>query len=162
MAACRCACFSGLTQLTKEALQQIATRWLQYVADDSGAMIEAGLLQQIHQRAGASCFGIGGTVYDQRDSGLYDGPRAHRAWFEGDIEPTVQQPPCIEMTARLCDCDHFCMCNRTAQVLAFIIAASDHCVVMDDNGADGDFADRTRFFRLGDGQFHPVFMFRCC
>ena len=94
--------------------------------------------------AGAG-FGIGCGVDEAGDAGVEDGAGTHGAGFESDVEGAafvifVQQTVIFEGAAGVAEGDDFGVGGGVVVAEDAVLAAGDDLALVDDDGADGDFA----------------------
>ena len=76
----------------KEFLEQSGALRLQHPAVNAGVVVEA-LLKEVEHRPAAARLVILRPVVYGRDAGVDDGPGAHGAGLQGDVEGASGQPP---------------------------------------------------------------------
>ena len=123
-------------------------------------MIEAFVLQEVHQRACGAGFGVAGGEDDAVDAGQDKGASAHRARFQGDEEGDAAQSPGIEGAGRRLDGDDFGVGCRIAVALAAIVGTGDDFSVANSHGADGNFAFGRGEVSLFEGKAHEALVVR--
>jgi len=121
-------------------------------------VIKTGIVGEVVQRAGRAPLGVVAAEDDAGDAGQDDGPHAHGAGLQRDIEGTVQEPPGTKFPGGFSDGDHLGMGGRVLSRLAQVVAAGDDAAVAHDHAADRHLVLVLGLAGLGDGAGHPVFV----
>src|SRR5690606_8052204 len=79
--------------LRKERLEQCAAVGGEHTSDDSAAMVQARIVGDRIERMTCSGLRVSGRVDHAGYARLHDGPRAHWAGLESDVERAIDQPP---------------------------------------------------------------------
>lgn len=133
-----------------------------FVGEDAGfelgAVIEAGIGEDLVEVFDGAGLGIGGGVDDTIEAGEDDGAGAHDTGFEGDVEGAAGQSPVAEGGGGGGDGKNFGVGGRIVQGLALVEPFADNTIFMDDHGADRDFLLGVGFLRKPEGLFHKIFI----
>lgn len=123
-------------------------------------MIEAVVIGNLVEGVASAGFWVDCAVDDSGDASLDDSAGTHRARFQGDIERAVQQPPGTQGFGGLRDGNHLGMRGRVFQHFALIVRGGDDSVLMNDDGANGDFRFIERLTGFFQSEPHPGFVQR--
>ena len=114
-----------------------------FVGEDAGsdeaAVVEFGHLEEIHEPAGATAFGIGASEDDSPQPGMDNGSGAHWAGFLGDIQLAVGESPIADGSLGLSDGKNFGVRSGVLELFHLIVGARDHTPFEDHNRADRNF-----------------------
>lgn len=124
-------------------------------------MVEAFVGGDFKEGMTSAGLGVGGRVYDTRHASLHNGPGAHGAGFECDVERAIDEPPGTERFGRLGNGDHLSVRGWVMKHFPLIEAFSDDATViggiaLDHHGADGNFVRVERFDGQVEGVSHPT------
>ena len=142
----------------KELRQDAAALFAKHAADCQDAMIESRILGQSVKRSAGAGFRIERAEDQSRNPRLHDRSRAHRAWFQCDVETSPFEPPVADGNRRSCDRQHFSVGKRIAPAVSLVAAGSDQFAVADEDRADRSFLSGERLFRQLQGGPHPTFV----
>lgn len=112
------------------------------------AVIEAGVLADLKEGDARSGFRIVAAVDDAPNAGVDEGPGAHRAWLEGDVDRHLAQAKGPEAMGCGAKGDKLSVRGRILAPLARISAARDDLILIDGDSAHGHLAERRRGVRL--------------
>jgi hypothetical protein len=104
------------------------------------AVVEARVVAQREQAAGGAGLGVGGAVDEAGDAGVDEGPGAHRARLEGDVEGGAVDSPAALVATGLAEGDDLGVAAGVGGGLAGVEAGADDGAGVDDDGADRDVA----------------------
>ncbi len=117
---------------------------------------EAGVVGDIESAAAATAFVVAEAEDDFGDSGVDDSAGAHGAGFFGDEEGAVGESPVFEFGGGLGDCEDFGVGGGVFEGFDLVEGSADNLVIVDDDGADGDFAGVVGVGGLFEGLGHVV------
>ena len=106
---------------------------------DVHPMIQPGVVQQVVQGMHGAGLRIDRAIDENGNAGLEDGPGAHRARFQRDVERAAIEPPRSQRMGRLGDGDHLGVGRGIVELLSLIVGAGDHLAMVDNRRADGHF-----------------------
>ena len=143
------------SQATEEALEQAGTFPVQHTAGDLAGVIEARILDHVPQRAAGSGLWVVRPEHEPRDPCQHDSASAHGAWFEGDVENAVLEPPRPQGPRRLAQGDQLGMRRGILTAFGDVPTSTD-----DGSSAHNEGADRHLVLLGGDvrplqGATHP-------
>jgi len=98
-----------------------------------------------------ACFGVGCGVDETRDACVEYGSGAHGAGFECGVEGAVFQAIVAQMEGGLTEGDDLGVGGGVGVAEDAGLAAADDLILVDDDGADGDFAADFGGLGFGDG-----------
>ena len=114
---------------------------------DFDLVVELGVVEDAEDRTAGAGLGVGRGVDQACDAGVEDGAGAHGAGFEGDVEGAalvfaflIDQAIVGEGAGGVAESDDLCVGGGVVIAQDTVLAASDDLAVVDDDGADGDFA----------------------
>ena len=107
---------------------------------DFHLMVEAQVGEDFETGADGTALGIVGAVDEARDTRLDDGASAHAARLDGDVERRIGEAIIGEKASGFAKCDDFGVSGGVAIADGAIASTSENLAVMDEHGADGDFA----------------------
>jgi hypothetical protein len=119
-------------------------------------MVEARVGEDFEAGADGAAFGIIGAVNETGDAGLDDGAGAHTAGFDGDVEGGVRKTVVAEKAGSFSKNDDFGVGGGVAIADGAIASTSENLAVMDEHGADGDFARCGCRARFGECFVHKL------
>jgi len=124
-------------------------------------MVEAWLGEDFEAGADGAAFGVVGSVDETRDTSLDDGACAHAAGLDGDVERGISEAVVGEKAGGFAKNNHFRVGRGVIVVDGAIASTSKNLIVVDEHGADGDFAGfgggagfRQRFLHELNVSFH--------
>jgi len=103
-------------------------------------VIEDRVVQDFKTRTDGAAFGITRAVDEARDAGLDEGAGAHAAWFYRDVECCSRHAVVAEEASSFPDNDDLGVSGGVTVTNCTIAGAGEDFAVVDDKGADGDFA----------------------
>jgi hypothetical protein len=103
-------------------------------------VIESGVSEKFETRTDGPAFGVVCAVDQARDARLDDSARAHAAWFNRDVERCARHAVVAEGARCFANYDDLCVGRRVAVSDRAVAGAGENFTVMDDAGADRDFA----------------------
>ena len=107
-------------------------------------MVEARVVGHLIQAADRTGLRVGGSEHHPPDPAVHDGPGAHGARLEGDVEVAVVEAPVPHSSRCIAQREHLGMRRGVAGEFAFVVAGGDDVPV-----AHHDRADRHVAVRLG-------------
>lgn len=119
-----------------------------------GLVVEAVVFQEIHQRPGASRFRVEGPEVHLFNTGQDDGPGAHGARLESDVELRSFETPALEVRRGLGDGQDFGMGRGVLQRFAEVVRFPDDPALVDNHAAHGYLALLEGAFGLTVGALH--------
>jgi hypothetical protein len=117
-------------------------------------VIESGVGEDSETRADGAGFGVVCAIDEARDAGLDDSAGAHAAGLNRDVERCGKDPVIAEKAGGFANHDDFSVGGRVTVANGAIARAGEDFTVMDDAGADGDFAGRSRGAGFLEGDLH--------
>lgn len=132
----------GLTPFAEERLDDGGAVGGEDVGRDFYLMVEAGVGEDFEAGADGAAFGIIGAVDKARDTGLDDGARTHAARLNGDVKRGVREAVVAKEAGGFAQRDDFGVGSGVAIANGAIASTGEDFAVVDDHGADGDFAGR--------------------
>jgi hypothetical protein len=121
---------------------------------DFDLMIEAGVRKDFETGMDGAAFRIVGAVDQARDAGLDDGSGAHAAGFDGDVEGRAGETMVAKKTRGLAEDEDFGVSGGIVVADGAVAGTSEDFPVMNEDGADGNFADRSGGVGFGEGLLH--------
>lgn len=121
-------------------------------------MVEAVVFEELVESANGAGLGVADAEDDARNAGQDDGPGAHRAGFEGDVERGAEEPPVAHGLGGLGDGDHFGVGGGVVQRLALVVGPGDDAAVADDATADGHLVGVACGSGFAEGHVHESFV----
>ena len=126
-------------------------------------MVELGVVEDAEDRAAGSGLGVGRGVDQAADAGVEDGAGTHGAGFEGDVEGAAfGQAIIIQGAGGVAESDDLGVGGGVVVAQNTVLAAGDDLAVVDDDGADGDFAITLGGAGFGDAGVEVVEVVRRC
>ncbi len=119
-------------------------------------MVEARVGEDFEAGADGAAFGIVGAVDEARDTGLNDGARTHAAGFNGDVERGVRETVVAENAGSFAEDDDFGVGGGVAIADGAIASTGEDFAVVNEHGADGDFAGCSRCARFRERLLHEL------
>ena len=92
-----------IPECTEEVFELLAALFLFEIWDDLASVVESGIIAELIECAHGTGFGVWCAIDQSSDPGVDDQPGAHRAWFEGNDEGAVIEPPVGDGLASLDD-----------------------------------------------------------
>jgi len=142
----------------KEIAQQVATTLFRNAADHLGSVVAGGLFEKPRPVLDPAAFRIIGAENHLADAGECDRSRAHRTWFQGNIEVARDQSGNFQASAGVANHKYFRMCRRITVHLNTIAGCCEYDTGrgINDDGADRNFSSRRRQFSLFNGRCQEV------
>ncbi len=106
--------------------------------------------------ADSTALGIVGAVDEVRDTGLEDGACAHAARLDGDVEGGIGEAVVAEKAGGFSQDDDFCVGGGVAIANRAVAGTGQNLAVVDDHGADGNFASCCRSARFEERFLHEL------
>ena len=151
--------FPQSSLLCKEIAQQPAALGTQQAREYLGLVVHPRIGQQPVERLDSPRLRIGRPVDDPRQTGLQNGPRAHRAGFERHVERAAGEPPAADRFGRLRDGDHLGMGRRVTKLFPLVVRGGYELAILHDHRPDRHVARGLRLTGLLDGELHVVLVF---
>ena len=145
-----------LAALSEERLNDGGAVGGEDTGGDFHLMIEARVGEDFEAGADGTAFGIVGAVDETRDTGLDDGARAHAAGLDGDVECGIGEAMVAKKTGGFAKNNNFGVGGGVAITDGAIASTGEDFALMDDHGADGDFAGYGRGTSFGQGFLHVL------
>ena len=128
----RAAIEHGLAARGEEGLQERGRLAGQQAAVDLGAVVEAGLAEDVEHAARGARLRIGRPVDDARHASEHDRARAHRARLQGHVEDRVGDAPAAEPLRGLAHRQHLGMGGGIGAQLALVARRGEHLALAHD------------------------------
>lgn len=143
----------------EEGAQQLAAFLCQEPPFATRMVVEALIRgQQVESPPGGSALGIGGAEHQPLDPGVDNGPGAHDARLQGDIEGRSWQPVVPDPARGLTEGQDLGMGTGVMARDRPVPALSDHLAVAHQHRTDRDLALGLGLFGQGQGTAHPAFI----
>ncbi len=130
------------------------------VGEDAGGdfdvMVEARVGEDFEAGADGAAFGIVGAVDEAGDTGLDDSARAHAAELDGDVERGIRKAVVAKKACGFSQSNDFGVGRGVAIADGAVAGTGENPAVMDEHGADGDFAGGGRETSFGQGLLHEL------
>jgi len=107
---------------------------------DFHLVVEAGVGEDFEAGTDGATLGVVGAVHEAGDAGLDDGAGAHAARLDGDVERGVGEAVVAEKAGGFANDDDFGVGGGVAVANGAIAGTSEDLGVVDEHGADGNFA----------------------
>jgi hypothetical protein len=131
-----------------------------FCCEDSGGgfylMVEARVGKDLETGADSATFGVVGTVDETWDTGLDDGAGAHAAGLDGDVERGISEAIVAEKAGGFAKGNHFRMGCGVIVADGAIAGTGQNLAVVDEHGANGDFAGYRRGARFCERFLHEL------
>ena len=144
--------------MAKEVLQERAALQLKDTAGELTAVVEFGVLEQVHEAARGAVFGGEAAEHDAAYARVHDGARAHGAGLFGDVEVAVRKAPVLDGGFCLGDGEHFSVGGGVLELLDLVVGARDDAALADQDGTDGDFVLGAGTVGEAQGFAHEIFV----
>ncbi len=112
----------------------------QNAGGDFYLVVEPRVGEDFEAGADGAAFGIVGAEDKARDAGLDEGTRAHTARLNGDVEGGIRKAVVAKPAGRFSQTDDFSVGSGVAIAHGAIARTGKDLAVVDEQGADGDFA----------------------
>ena len=122
-------------------------------------MVEGFVLEDVEKGTATAGLGVHGTHDNSVDAGLNDGAGTHLTRFKRNIEGAALEAPVVYKLGSLFDGGNLCVGEGGLVGVATIVAAADYLAFVDDNAADGNFAELVGLAGFLQGFFHVFFIF---
>jgi len=106
--------------------------------------------------ADRAAFGVVGAVGEARDTSLDDGARTHAAGLDGDVEGCIGEPVVAEQAGSIAKDNNFGVGGGVVVANGAVAGSGEDLAVMDEHGADGDFAGCGRAARFRERCLHEL------
>jgi hypothetical protein len=146
----------SLTACGKERLENCGAIGSEDASGDLHLMVEARVREDFEAGADGTTFGIVGAVDEARDTGLDDGTRAHAARLDGDVQRGIREAVVGKTPCPLAKDEDFGVRRGVAIADGAIAGAGENLAVVDEQGADGNFAGRGRGVRFSERFLHEL------
>lgn len=125
---------------------------------DSHPVVQAGMVDNLHDSRDGSGFWIGCAEDKPGDAGVDDGSGAHGAGLKGDVERASTKPIIPQFTSGFAQGDDLGVAAGIVCGGDLIPSAADDAAIADDHGSYGDFA--SYFGPMGQAErlLHPEFV----
>jgi hypothetical protein len=157
----RCGESYGLAAFGKERLDHGGALGRQNAGGDFYLVVEAPVREDFEAGADGAAFGVVGAVDKTRDSGLDDGAGTHAAGLDGYVERGVGKAVVAEQAGGFAENNDFGVGGGVTIANGAVAGSSEDLAIMDEDGADGDFAGfgscaglRERYLHELDVSFH--------
>jgi hypothetical protein len=147
---------SNSTALREERLQNRGAIGGEDASGDFYMMVEARVGEDFEAGADGTALGIVGAVNEARDPGLDNGAGTHAAGLDSDVEHSISKAIVAEKASGFANDDDFGVCGGVAIANGAISRTSQNLSVVDEHGADGDFAGGHRGTRFGERFVHEL------
>lgn len=137
--------------------EEIVHERLTLLFQDPGSDVQGVIchsFSDVEARVDAAVEGIGCAVDQMRDAGIHDGTCAHWAWLYGNIKPRVRQTPFGKKMGGGADDIDFCVAGGVEGGFAAVVVSSEDDVLIDEDGADGDFSFAISFLGFAECDLH--------
>jgi hypothetical protein len=145
-------------KIGKKRAEQAGTLRFKYPWHKRNTVIEAGIRGKIIQRSGCSTLGVVATENNCWNSRKNDGPHAHNAGLQCNIQGTIQKPPGVYLPGGFSDRYQFSVCRRILRVFTQVISTGDYYFVPYNDAADRDLGFCLGLMSLTDRPGHPIFV----
>jgi hypothetical protein len=145
-----------LTAGDEEGLQERSRVSGEDAGSDLDLMIQLGVGEQLEAGTESAAFGVVGGVDETGNPRLNDRTGAHGARFEGDVEDGASKAIVAEEARGFPKDDDFGVSGRVVIANSAIARACQGGIVVDENSADGDFADVSRGAGFVESELHIV------
>ena len=122
-------------------------------------MVEGFVLEDVEKGTAAAGLRVHGAHDYSVDAGLNDGAGTHLAGLECNVEGATFETPVVYILGSLFDGGNLCVGEGGLVGVATIVAATDYLAFVDDNAADGNFAELVGLASFLKGFFHVFFIF---
>ncbi len=145
-----------LTALCEERVEDGGAVGGEDAGGDFYLMVEARVGEDFEAGANGAAFGIVGAVDEARDTGLDDGARTHAARLDGNKEGCISKAVVPKKAGGFAQGDDFGVGGGVAIADGAIASTGEDFAVVDDHGADGDFAGCSRYACLRERLLHEL------
>ncbi len=128
----------------------------QNARNDFHLVIESGVRENFETRTDGAALGVVCAIDDARNAGLDDSAGAHAAGFNRDVERCAGHAVVAEETRCFTNHDDLGVGGRVTVANGAVAGAGEDFTVMDEDGANGDFACDSSGTRLVDGHSHKL------
>jgi hypothetical protein len=146
----------GLTAISEERLDDGGAVGGEDTGGDFYLMIEAGVGEDFEAGTDGATFRIVGAVDEAGDAGLDDGAGAHAAGLDSDVERGISKTVVEKEAGGFAQDDDFGVGGGVAIADRAIASAGEDFPVMNEHGADGDFAGYGRGTSFGECFLHEL------
>ncbi len=122
-------------------------------------MVEGFVFENVEKGTAAAGLRVHGAHDYSVDAGLNDGAGAHLAGLERNIEGAALEAPVADYFGSFFDSGNFCVGKSGLVGVATIVAATDYLAFVDDDAADGNFAELVGLASFLQGFLHVFFIF---
>src|SRR5260370_21213849 len=145
-----------LAALSEERLNDGGAVGGEDTGGDFHLMIKARVGEDFEAGADGAAFGIVGAVDEAGDTGLNDSARAHAAGLDGDVERGISKAVVAKKAGGFSQSNDFGVGRGVAIADGAVAGTGENLAVMDEHGADGDFAGGGRETSFGQGFLHEL------
>jgi len=128
----------------------------QNAGSDFYPVVEAGVGEDFEAGTDGTAFGIVGAEDKARDAGLDEGARAHAAGLNGDVQRSIRKAVVAKPAGRFSQTDDFGVGGGVAIAHGAIARTGKDLAVVDEQGADGDFAGLVSGTRFSECFLHEL------
>ncbi len=128
----------------------------QNAGGDFYPVVEAGVGEDFEAGTDGTAFGIVGAEDKARDAGLDEGARAHAAGLNGDVQRSIRKAVVAKPAGRFSQTDDFGVGGGVAIANGAIARTGKDLAVVDEQGADGDFAGLVSGTRFSECFLHEL------
>ncbi len=121
-------------------------------------MVELRVIEHAERGAAGAAFRVRRTPNQMLDAGLDDGPGAHRARLDCNIESAPAQPVVAKLTGRTAQRQHFGMSAGINQMDRTIVSARENPSLANQNRSHGNFSLTEALLGLAQGGTHEGFV----
>lgn len=122
-------------------------------------MVEGFVLENVEKGTAAAGLRVHGAHDYSVDAGLNDGAGTHLAGLERNVEGAALEAPVVNKLGSLFDGGNLSVGKGGLVGVATIVAAADYLAFVDDDAADGNFAELVGLASFLQGFFHVFFIF---
>ena len=119
-------------------------------------MVEARVGEDFEAGADGAAFGVVGAVDEAWDAGLNDGASAHATRLDRDVERSTGEAVVAEKAGGFAKDNHFRVGSGVIVADGAIAGTAENLAVVDEHGADGDFAGYSCGARFSDRLLHEL------
>jgi len=123
---------------------------------DFDLMIQFGAGEQLEAGTEGAAFGVVGGIDESGNPRLYDGTSAHGAGFQSNVEKGVGEAVVAKKMRGFTEDDNFGVGGGVSITNGAIAGARENRLIVDEHGANGDFASGGRGAGFVESQLHEV------
>ncbi len=119
-------------------------------------MVESRVGKHFKAGADGSAFGIVGAVDEARDTCLDNGACTHAAGLNGNVERGISKTVVGQQAGGLAQNDNLCVSRWVVVADGAVAGTGEDLAIVDEHGADRDFASYRCGARFGQGFLHEL------